>query len=109
MADDMTLRDRFAMTVLTGLILLPDYQRASESDIAGVAYKQADAMLAERAKTDAGATPGAVEAEHACSKVGAALLVRVALLELVATEARVFRAAGFALDAAFVKLDEGGQ
>lgn len=50
MADYMTLRDSFAMAALTGVLTMPEYSTESALIVARLAYEQADAMLAERAK-----------------------------------------------------------
>lgn len=46
----MTLRDYFASVALIGLHYVPEYGEKAFDDLARVANKQADAMLAERKK-----------------------------------------------------------
>lgn len=47
----MTLRDYFAGQVLAGLMALEAIEHFEPKDIARLAYENADAMIAERAKS----------------------------------------------------------
>lgn len=48
--ETVTLRDRFAMAALTGIIPARERSTPSRKQLASWAYEIADAMLAERAK-----------------------------------------------------------
>ena len=51
--EGMTLRDYFAAAALQGMIACEEVRHKTFRDYARVAYKQADAMVAQRARKEA--------------------------------------------------------
>lgn len=54
--EGMTRREYFAAAALQGLLACPNWPAVSWESLVGQSYKLADAMLAERAKREGGAS-----------------------------------------------------
>lgn len=52
----ITIRDYFAAAALQGLLACPNHEAPTWENFVGQSYKLADAMLAERAKRNGGAS-----------------------------------------------------